>query len=87
MNHNSITTEVRPNLSIPSCPQVRIGVFDANRHGWKQLAPYWLRKMAADGFECHQRHTLSISGGAQAEIIILVCEQVANPTTHNYAKN
>jgi len=60
--------------------QVRIGLFDPNRHGFKQLAPYWLRKMAADGFQCTQRHTLSLSGGA-AEILILVCEEVANPTT------
>ena len=81
MNHNFITTEVRPKLSVPSCPQVRIGVFDANRLVWKQLALEWLRQMEAEKFECTQGHTLNITGGAQARFIIFVCEQVTSLTS------
>ena len=76
-----ITTEVRPKLPIPACRQVQIKAFNTSTLKWKKLSLDWLRQMEAEKFECTQGHTLNITGGAQIQFVIFVCELVTSLTS------
>ena len=75
------TTEINPQFPAPACRQVQIKAFNTSTPKWKKLSLDWLRQMASQKFECTQGHTLNISGGAQVQLIIFVCEQVKSLTS------
>jgi len=75
------TTVVPIKTSPPRPLRVRIQAFNTSTPKWKKLALDWLRQMEAEKFECTQGHTLNITGGAQIQFVIFVCELVTSLTS------